>query len=142
MTTPMPPDEQYRLLGEATKVVLEQAPSGWQRIIMDYLTLGGKVNVGASAMLADGRVVRLSPPRTLAPLFSDLRSGMYTQDVGTWYSFRLIIDPPDTFSVKYNYNDLPSFPSAPEREHFQREQERFPRSPENMPDWFQRGLQG
>ncbi len=142
MTTPLPPDEQHRLLGEATRTMLELAPTGWHRIILDYMTLGRRINVGSSAMVGDGSVVRLAPPRTLAPLFAQLRSGMYAQNTGTWFSFRLIIDPPRTFAVKYNWNDLPPFPAVPDREHFEIDQERFPRSPENMPDWFRHGLHG
>ncbi|SER22962.1 hypothetical protein [Lentzea albida] len=140
--TPMPPDEQHHLVGEATKTLLGQAPSGWERIIMDYMVVGRKVNVGAIARLQDGSTQRFPAPRELAPMLSALRQGMYTPDGGAWYSFRLIVQPPDRFTIQYNWNDQPPFPAPPAREQFALDQERFPRTPENMPEWFQRGLDG
>jgi hypothetical protein len=138
--TPMNPAEQNDLLGEATKILLGSTPADWQRLILDYMIVGKRVNVGGAVRMADGSTQRIKPPRELAPLFSRLRRGMYAEGAGTWYSFRLIIDPPDTYSVQYNWNDEPPFPSVPEPEQFALDQERFPRSDENMPEWFRRGL--
>lgn len=144
MTTPapMPPDEQHHLVGEATKTLLGHAPADWDRIIMDYMVLGKKVSVGAIAKMRDGSTQRFPAPRELAPMLSALRKGMYTPDGGTWYSFRLIVQPPDRFTIQYNWTEQPPFPALPDREQFVLDQERFPRPPQNMPEWFQRGLNG
>lgn len=140
--TPISPDEQHRLVGEMTKMVLAQVPEGWREIIVDYMTIGKKVNVGGLAVMRNGSTERFRPQRELAPLISELRRGMYTEDGGAWYSFRLGIEPPDTFTIQYNWNEQPPFPSMPDRDQFVLEQERFPRAEENMPEWFRRGLLG
>ncbi|MCT2584350.1 hypothetical protein [Actinophytocola gossypii] len=142
MTDQLTPPEQNDLLGEATKLLVDQLPAGWHRLILDYMALGKKVNVGAAVRMADGTTPRVSAPRELAPLFSRLRGGMYVAGRGTWYSFRLIVDPPARYSVQYNWNDQPPYPTPPAPEHFRLEQERFPRAEDAMPEWFRRGLTG
>lgn len=56
-------------------------------------------------------------------------------DRGTWFSMRLIIEPPANFEVKYNYQNLPNW-GTPTAENFTIDLERYPRSGDNMPDWF------
>ncbi|WP_199433275.1 hypothetical protein [Qaidamihabitans albus] len=134
--TPMTPPEQNELLGEITTLLVDHLPEGWRRLVMDYLVVGRHVNVAAGVRMADGSTRRWSPPKESARLFSSLRSGMYVEGRGTWYSLELIVDPPATYSVRYNWDDEPGFRSAPDPEHFRLDQERFPRDEENMPAWF------
>ena len=42
----------------------------------------------------------------------------------------------------WNRKEQPPYPTPPEREQYALDQERFPRTPENMPEWFRHGLDG
>jgi hypothetical protein len=137
---PMSPAEQNRLLGEITTLLVQELPQGWQRLIMDYMTVGRHVNVACGARMAGGTTRRISPPKATAPLFSQLRHGMYVEGRGTWYSLELIIDPPDTYSVKYNWDEEPRFRSAPAPEQFRLDHEKYPRTAENLPPWLRERL--
>jgi hypothetical protein len=142
MTSAMPlsPAEQNRLLGEITTLLVQALPPGWQQLVMDYAAVGRYVEVATGVRMADGSARQWSPPKTTARLFSELRHGMYVEGRGTWYSLELIIDPPDTYSVKYNWDEEPKFRSAPAPEQFRLDQERYPRTEESMPPWLRQRL--
>ncbi len=138
--TPLTPAEQNELLGQITTILVQELPAGWQRLIMDFMAVGRHVNVAAGVRMADGSTQRFSPPKETAKLFSRLRKGMYVDGVGTWYSLELIVDPPNTYSVKFNRDEEPRFRSAPAPEQYLLDQERYPRTEENMPEWFRQRL--
>jgi hypothetical protein len=134
------PPEQNQLLGEIATLLVEELPQGWRRVVMDFMIIGRHANVAAAARMADGTTHQLNLPQKIAPLFSRLRRGMYTPGLGTWYSLELILDPPCTHSVRFNWQHEPSFRSAPAPEQFILDQKRFPRTAENMPPWLRERL--
>jgi hypothetical protein len=135
------PEEQNLLLGEITKTLVAALPDGWRQLTLDYRVIGRKSSVATSVLGADGTARRWRPPRDVWPLFADLRTGMYAEDQGTWFSLRLTIEHPDTFSVKYNWKNEPNFKGEyPSPEEFAVDQHRFPRADENMPEWFRQKL--
>ncbi|MGW1677988.1 hypothetical protein [Saccharopolyspora sp. NPDC002376] len=64
---------------------------------------------------------------------------MYSEGRGTWFSMRFIIDPPHNFQVQYNYRNLPDWGEAPAAD-FKLDLERYPRSEDDIPEWFREEL--
>jgi hypothetical protein len=134
------PIEQNELLGEISRMVIAAAPPNWQRLIFDFMTVGKHVNVGVGAALDNGARQQVPAPRELSKPLSKLRRGMYAEGLGTWYSMDMVIDRPDRYHVRFNRDDEPRFQTPPAPEQYALDQERFPRTPENMPDWFRAKL--
>jgi hypothetical protein len=134
------PVEQNELLGEITKMVVDHLPPGWQQVMIDYRVVGRNIDVAVGVRDESGTFQLWDPPPEVWRLFARLRKGMYQEGRGTWFSARLIIDPPPTFSIKYNWENEPDFQPYPEAADFAVEQRRFPRTEENMPEWFRQRL--
>jgi hypothetical protein len=135
------PLEQNELLGEITKIMVGALPTGWRRMMLYYHVIGDTHTFSAGVFDAEGRTQDWNPPGDVWPLLADLRSGMYADDLGTWYSIRLTIDHPDTFKADYNWTNEPDFQGDnPSPEDYTLDQKRFPRSPENMLPWFRQKL--
>jgi hypothetical protein len=134
------PIEQNELLGEITKSLVAAAPPNWQRLVFDFMAIGKHVNVGLGAALDDGTRQPVPAPREVSKPLSKLRRGMYADGLGTWYSMDLVIDRPDTFHARFNRDDEPPFRTPPAPDQYALDQERYPRTPENMPEWFRAKL--
>lgn len=144
MTTaaPLTPAEQNELLGTITTMFIEKLPKGWHRLVMDFVCIGKYISVATGVKMTDGSVGSWNPPGEAAVLFANLRKGMHQPGRGTWYSLELVIDPPATYSVKYNWDEQPPFRTAPTPEDFSLDLKYFPRTDENIPEWFRHGLNG
>ncbi|MBN6039859.1 hypothetical protein [Amycolatopsis sp. 195334CR] len=134
------PIEQNELLGEITKTLTAAAPAGWQRLIFDFLVLGRQASPAFAARLGDGSVQQVRAPKEVSQPLSRLRKGMYAEGLGTWFSLRLVIDPPATFHAKFDRDNEPAFGVPPAADQYVLEQERFYRSEQNLPDWFRAKL--
>ncbi|MGY6658276.1 hypothetical protein ACXIZN_39555 [Amycolatopsis sp. TRM77291] len=134
------PVEQNELLGEITKTLTAAAPEGWQRLIFDFKVIGRQASPAFAARLTDGSTQQISTPKDVSKPLSRLRKGMYAEGLGTWFSLGLVIDPPATYRAQFDRDTEPTFPSPPAAEQYALEQERFPRTDENLPDWFRSKL--
>jgi len=92
------PAEQHTLLGEITVLLVAELPPGWRRLIVDYAVREGRVSVSSGLRMADGTTASFRVPKTAAPLYSRLRSGMRD----AWHTLELIVDPPDRFTARFN----------------------------------------
>ncbi|VVJ15513.1 Uncharacterised protein [Amycolatopsis camponoti] len=134
------PIEQNELLGEIAKTLIEAAPPNWQRLFFEFMSVGKHASVGMAATLENGTRQQVPAPRELSKPLSKLRRGMYADGLGTWYSMDMVIDRPDRYQVRFNRDEEPPFPTPAAPEQYALDQERFPRAPENMPDWFRAKL--
>lgn len=133
------PEEQHQLLTGLTRLLVEVLPDDWQQLIVDYRQVGNHVHVAVGVRKPDGSLELWEPPEESWLYFQKLRHGMYSDEHGTWFSMRFIIDPPHNFQVKYNYRNLPDWGDAP-AEDFNLDLERYPRSEDNIPEWFRAKL--
>lgn len=134
--TPLGPAEQNELLSQLATIALDNAPEGWLRIFAEYRAVGNYVESGAGIKWPDGRVTQLALPDAFWNLFWKLRAGMAGQETGTWISSLFRIQQPGTYEVKFNREVEPRWAANPPAAEFARELEMFPRTPENIPDWF------
>ncbi len=137
---PLNPIEQNELLGEITEILISAAPPNWERLIFDFMAIGTHVNVGMGAALDNGARQSVPAPRELSKPLSKLRRGMYAEGLGTWYSMSMVIDRPDRFHARFNRDDEPPFQTLPAPDQYALDLERFPRTPDNLPDWFRAKL--
>jgi hypothetical protein len=90
------PLEQHEVLSAITVSLVDVLPAGWQRMVVDYAVVDGRVKVGSGVRMEDGSHVRVPVPKTLAPHFRRLREG------DDWHRLELIIDPPGAFHVRFH----------------------------------------
>ena len=138
---PLNPIEQNELLQELTTLLVPALPEGWGQLVIEYRLLGRHVAGAVGVRNAGGPLVAWEPPTEAWRFLSRLRTGMYQPGVGTWFSARFTIDPPDQFSISYNWQNEPEWgASPPPPEAYQEELRRFPRGENNIPAWLQAHL--
>ncbi|WP_460695750.1 hypothetical protein [Nocardia thraciensis] len=134
------PIEQNELLGEITTTLLTVAPTGWQRLVFDFRVIGRHASPALAAKLADGSIQQVGIPKEVSKPLARLRRGMYMERLGTWFTLSLVIDPPATFHAEFDRDSKPGFPAPLAADQYALELERFPRSDENLPEWFRSKL--
>ncbi|GAA0899924.1 hypothetical protein [Virgisporangium aurantiacum] len=130
------PVEQNELLEKITITLIEAAPPDWQRLIFDFMVMGRQASAGLGVALDNGVRQQVPAPRDVSQPLARLRRGMYVDGLGTWYSMDLVIDRPSIFHARFNHDTEPPFRTPPAPEQYLLDQERYPRTPGNMPDWF------
>lgn len=134
------PLEQQEKLSEITREVVETLPVGWTRLVVHAKMIGPHAETQTGVKMEDGSVRGWSFPPEVWRKFQQLRKGMYAEGLGAWVEFEYLLDPPGRFDIRYNRDQEPGFKKPPTKEHFAIENKWFPRSDENMPEWFRRGL--
>jgi len=134
------PVQQNELLGELTLVVVAAQPPDWRRVIVDYHHLGKHTDGVAGVLDPSGTYRYWDPPAKMWQMLQRLRAGMYREGEGTWFSARLVIEPPARFTVQYNWQNRPRFQTWPTPDQFMVELERFPRGDAFVPPWFRESL--
>lgn len=132
--------EQQEILDGITREILPTLPSGWSRLIAKGKFIGRHTAAETGVIMPDGSILPWAFPKTVWHRFQDLRRGMYAEEQGTWFEFAYILDPPARFNIRYNRDHYPGFNAAPKAEDYALENQRYPRSPQHMPDWFRNGL--
>ncbi|MEV6071194.1 hypothetical protein AB0L82_32005 [Nocardia sp. NPDC052001] len=141
---PLNPTQQHDILSDITLQVIPTMPAGWTRLVLRVMEIGRHAEVESGVKMADGTVQAWSRDsqmwREVWGRFMELRAGMYTPLIGTWVSVTYVLDPPGQFNIQYNRDEQPPFETAPSRENFQLEQQRFPRTPDHMPAWYRENV--
>lgn len=115
-------------------------PEGWRRL--DYrVTMATMVeDYKLTAIMSDGTPLTGNPPTELKPDLIELRKEMYQPGRGTWFSMRLVIDPPDAYVVDFNFDLDPGWDPPVPPMVYQRDLQAFPRTDEHIPDWLRAQL--
>lgn len=79
------------------------------------------------------------PDRMIGRLVKELRDVMYWPGVGTWLSMDLTVtrraDKADV-DTQFNYDDEPAWTDPPKPTLYAKELHKYPRDPENVPNWL------
>ncbi|MCS3781603.1 hypothetical protein [Tsukamurella ocularis] len=70
-------------------------------------------------------------------LLSNLRTAMYQEGLGTWFSAVFRVDRDGQVDATFNYDDEPEWDAPIDPIAYLTDQEVFPRSVENQPPWLQ-----
>ncbi len=137
---PLDPIQQKEELDGITTRLVNALPPGWRELAIDFRAVGRNLDVavGLTGPSSEQRV--WDPPAEVWQAFQRLRGGMYTENEGTWFSARYILEAPSHFTIQYNWQNPPDFQPQPAPHEFATEQERFPRDEAYMPPWYRAGL--
>lgn len=133
------PPEQEEVVQEVAGVMLSTAPAGWQQLELIYRST---VAVDAAEILATttGEAQRIPVPMKVSSRMSSLREGMYEQDRGSWFTARLVLEPPGKYRIEYDYDGEPTYVPPLTAGTYALDLQRYPRSEEHTPDWLREKL--
>ncbi|WP_105565738.1 acetate and sugar kinases/Hsc70/actin family protein [Microbacterium halophytorum] len=131
---------EMRLRSEMAEEFASAAPDGWSRIEHSISSVGSVTDTSTAVTLTNGETALLDPPRAVVLARRELRRAMYEPERGTWFSMELVVTREGTAETTYNYEGEPwsHTPIGPQR--WLADQKKFPRSPENRPDWLRAKL--
>ncbi|ATE54118.1 hypothetical protein [Actinosynnema pretiosum] len=132
------PVQQKEVLDEMTGVLLESLPADWEYLELEHHHVGAHLGLRVGLRVAGGGTREWFPPEDVWYLFQDLRSGMYAEGQGTWFSGYYKLERPGKCSISYEWEREPAFSTPVPLEAFALDLERFPREPDYVPDWFPR----
>lgn len=111
------------------------APEGWARALVTVSAVASRTRVVPVFELNDGSVnesTRVDSDTLLT--FDDLRDLMYREGAGTWYNATFTLTADGQLETDFDY-DNPPFDGDFEADLLEDDQDRYPRSQENLPSW-------
>jgi hypothetical protein len=138
---PLTPSEQNDILNEVTKLLVEAMPGDWRELVLLLDMLGRHKQCSTRLTRADGGQEYWNAPAEALKRLATLRTGMYADGEGTWFSCRYAVVPPGSYQISYDRQGEPRLRRSPAPEEFAIEQQRFPRADAYMPGWYRTGLQ-
>ncbi|MFF5264570.1 glycohydrolase toxin TNT-related protein [Actinomadura viridis] len=131
-------DELQSRLG---RILAQIAPQGWRRIDLQIRMTTAVSEVALTVLKEDGSYAEVEPPRNLTEIAAELRSMMYLQDRGTWFSMRFMMDPPDAYWTSFNTDFDPFWDPPVPAKVWEHDLRVFPRSAEHIPGWLRESLE-
>ncbi|MEV7550124.1 hypothetical protein AB0N89_10910 [Amycolatopsis sp. NPDC089917] len=129
------PERADQLVQQIGGAVLREAPEGWRRIDVKATMATMVEDLAITVIMADGSSAQVQPPDVAAAL-RESRQALYEPGKGTWLAMRLILDPPGSFVVHYNFDFDPLWDPPVPAVVYQRDLEAFPRDEEKIPAWY------
>lgn len=130
MNIPEPTD-----LRDIAAGLAESAPQGWVKIAVVVSAVASLIQSRPTVTLDDGSVdgsLRIGAATRLS--FGDLRASMYKEGAGTWYNATFTLTADGQLESDFDY-DNPPFDGDYDAELLEDDQDRYPRSQENLPPW-------
>ncbi|MFD3686936.1 hypothetical protein ACFWTE_19200 [Nocardiopsis sp. NPDC058631] len=137
--TPVEQDESLRGVGAD---LLRTAPDDWVKFRLVYSGLADVESAHFEVMFEEGRSTGWVPPLAVLEVLRDVRSGMYAQGRGTWYTAYYEVERAGGHRVRYDYDNEPYFDEPRDAADYLLDLEYFPRDDEHVPDWLMEKLEG
>ncbi|WP_105565736.1 hypothetical protein [Microbacterium halophytorum] len=131
---------QGDLVDEISRHLVAAVEPGWERLVLHAemtavvedtrfeITRGGTTQLDFAPDEVDGPLERL-------------RAVMYVDGKGTWFTADITVTAPASVAASFDFDGEPVFePAGVDAGVFVADQKRFPRSPENRPDWLRAKL--
>lgn len=129
----MGPVEEQEAIGEVASRVLEHMPDGWRSATYQVRFMGFYANERFEIESEEGETRRSSLPPEFALMPMKLRSGMYRENQGTWFSWKLEVWSDGRYKSRFNYDEHPLLAFAPDPDEYFNEMRKFPRGEEFTP---------
>lgn len=127
---------QQELSRRIARGVAEALP-GARRIQILARVVTGRVEIAAQGTLADGTTVPLSTvPEEVVRSITALRHVTARPDGGAWFSLAGTLDDKGRFALRFDYDDEPSWQTAPTPDAYAKDLERYPRAEGKRPAWL------
>jgi hypothetical protein len=136
------PVEESELISDIGMEVFDSVEGEWVSLVYTASAVGGYSSFSLNVLRDDGNHEALTSPDGSAIKSLKLRSGMYKQNQGTWFSMKILIESSGKFSCEFNYDEPPYFSIPPSDKEYLRDLKLFPRDQEHMPSWLQEKIQG
>lgn len=123
------------LMREIGASLVRTAPDGWLKMELHITSAGGMTQTTVDGHRSDGSIdtsCALDRPGRVAA--HEIREAMHQPGKGTWYNARFTLTPDGNLESEFDY-DNPPFEGDADEALLIDDQERFPRVPENLPDW-------
>jgi hypothetical protein len=132
--------EASRILGWVCGRLFDTAPQGWRRLDLKVTMASTVDDIVHTAVMEDGSTPVHEPPMEIRAAFADVRELLYEPGLGTWFSIRLVLDPPDFYRVNVNYDVDPVWDPPVDVRVLEEDLKAYPRSEENIPPWLRKAL--
>lgn len=106
-----PIEEQEAISGMASSIS-GYFPENWKWARFFVMFMGEYAIRRMEVEKEDGGVARISLPTSFILRAMEIRSGMYKENRGTWFSWELVLWREGKYKSKFNYTDLPRLLSA------------------------------
>lgn len=145
MSPTQPPDHNPLTHDSATEdeliqrigvMLIDLAPSDWRRIDLRATLATMVEDLALTAIRHDGTTPLMDIPAETKPVLSELRKRMFRPGLGTWFSMRMIIDPPGSYVTHFNFDYDPHWDPPIPPIVYQKDLESFPRDPDHTPSWL------
>ncbi|SMG29125.1 hypothetical protein [Agreia pratensis] len=123
---------------ETAKALFSLIPSGFERVELRMRALVGFNSASARILRADGSRDSLKDFDSATDAAKRLREAMYREGAGTWFSVLFVVTVEGKVDVAYNYDEEPEWKYPIDPVLYVQDFERFPRDPENIPEWLQK----
>lgn len=137
----MGPIEEQEAISEIASSLASELPDGWKSANYLIMAVGEYSISQLRSEYANGEVTHVSVPVKIVVNTKTLRTGMYKENQGTWFTWELEIWSEGKFRSSFDYDNPPPFSIEPGIGEYRREGKLFPRSFEFTPIWLQEKLE-
>lgn len=131
---------QQQIIDEIAISLPERVQVDWSKLEFHERRLSMYAEAVMYVTHSDGATGTALAPRGTSHLLKELRSLMYQEDVGTWFSATWVITKGDAGDVaadaSFNYDNEPDWDDDIHPGLYGIDLEDFPRSEENIPEWL------
>ncbi|WP_162958613.1 hypothetical protein [Nocardia yunnanensis] len=108
----------------------------WARLDLVATLAADIVDLKFTTVSRDGVTQARNFPQEVVRAFPDLRNLLYEEALGTWFSLRIEVEPPDSYSGTYNFEVDPLWDPPIPPEVYAKDLDLYPRSANNIPRWL------
>jgi hypothetical protein len=124
----------YQRIGRA---LIEDAPSGWERVEMVYWQAAKTGGSQERVTLADGSTKWLAHVgRDYDRAVWELRQALYQEGKGAWYTARGVVTRDGRIELDFDYDNEPQWDAPVVPLTYVEDLEMFPRDLEHQPEWL------
>lgn len=132
----MSPEEMMDTVQEIVDRTLASVHGEWNEVVIDYRGLVGVSTSRVAVRRAHGGTEWDLLLPQVGRLLDRLRTGMYQQGKGTWFTARFTVQQSREVGAHFDHNGPPEFDFESDPRSFHQDIQYFPRSSDHLPDWL------
>lgn len=117
--------------------LLDSVDDDCARVELQVAMAADLQDIKYSAFNRDGSVQLREIPQEILRAFPDLRDLRFEDDLGTWFSLRIQVDPPENYKATFNFTVDPMWQPSIPAEKYLEDLQLYPRSAEEIPRWLE-----
>ncbi|MFF0609177.1 hypothetical protein ACFYUD_10955 [Nocardia tengchongensis] len=117
--------------------LLDSVDDDCARVELQVAMTADLQDIEYSAFNRDGSPQLREIPQEIFRAFRDLRNLRFEDDLGTWFSLRIQVDPPQDCKATFNFTVDPMWQPSIPAEKYLEDLQLYPRSAEEIPRWLE-----